>query len=85
LGIEQRDVAVKAGAIGATTLIQKSGKITFPSKGLDVNNLDVNKFGNHLKKIFEINDNDVIIICSAPSYKIAEYAALEVGLSLIVE
>lgn len=80
LGIEQRDVAIKAGAIGATTLIQKNGKIIFPSKSLDVN-----KFGDYLKKYFKISDNDVIVICSAHSYKIAEYAALEVGLSLIGE
>jgi predicted transcriptional regulator len=79
-GIEQRDIAVKAGAIGATTLTQKNDKITFPSKGLDVK-----KFGDYLRGFFEINDNDVIVICSAPSYDIAEYAALEVGLSLISE
>jgi len=77
-GIEQRDIAVKAGAIGATTLIQKNGKVLFPYKSLDVK-----KFGNYLREFFEINDNDVIIICSAHSYDIAEYAALEVGLSLI--
>lgn len=80
LGIEQRDIAIKSGAIGATTLIQKNGRIIFPSKCLDVN-----EFGDYLKKHFKINDNDVIVICSAPSYKTAEYAALEVGLSLIGE
>lgn len=80
LGIEQRDAAVKAGAIGATTLIQKNGKIIFPSKSLDVG-----EFGNYLKKYFEIKDGDVIVICSATSYKIAEFAALEVGLYLYDE
>lgn len=80
LGIEQRDVAVKAGAIGATTLIQKNGKLTFPSKSLYIGN-----FGNYLKKHFDLKDGDVVVICSAASYKVAEFAALEVGLYLYDE
>jgi uncharacterized protein DUF4443 len=37
-GIEQRDVAIKMGALGATTLIYKDNKITMPGEYNNNNN-----------------------------------------------
>ncbi len=78
-GLEQRDVAVRAGAIGCTTLIQKNSKIIFPADMYEVKK----EFGNYLKDRFKIKNNDVVIICFGHSKNIAEVAALTVALALV--
>jgi hypothetical protein len=79
-GIEQRDIAIKAGAVGATTLIFKNGSFFIPET-----NFNALSEEPHLqKKLIESlhpENNDVIIIGSDhKSKKIAEiatkYAAL---------
>ena len=79
-GIEQRDIAIKAGAVGATTLIFKNGSFFIPKT-----NFNALSEEPHLqKKLIESlhpENNDVIIIGSDhKSKKIAEiatkYAAL---------
>ncbi len=79
-GIEQRDIAIKAGAIGATTLIFKNGIFLIPET-----NFNALSEEPHLqKKLIESlhpENNDIIIIGSDhKSKKIAEiatkYAAL---------
>jgi hypothetical protein len=78
LGCEQRDEAVRAGAIGASTLLVQDGKIVFPGD---------NKFPDQdlvtpLKKVFEVEDGDTIIIGSGFSYEAAEKGAVSAALAI---
>jgi hypothetical protein len=79
-GIEQRDIAIKAGALGATTLIFKDGKFLIPGTNFNAlsNETQIQK---KLIESLQAENNDVIIIGSDnKSKKIAEiatkYAAL---------
>ena len=79
-GIEQRDIAIKAGALGATTLIFKDGKFLIPGTNFNAlfNETQIQK---KLIESLQPENNDVIIIGSDnKSKKIAEiatkYAAL---------
>jgi predicted transcriptional regulator len=78
LGVEQRDEALKIGALGATTLVKKSGKLIFPGTNENASN-----FEDILKKHFSIKNGDVIIVCSASDYKKAEEGAIIAALSLL--
>lgn len=78
LGCEQRDEAVRAGAIGATTLVVRNGKIVFPG---DSDFPDQESVAP-LRKLFDLMDGDVIIIGSAFSYEAAEKGAVSAALSL---
>src|SRR5215210_607848 len=62
-GIEQRDIAIKSGAMGATTLIFKDGKFLISGTNFNalVNELHVQKI---LIENLHPNNNDVIIIGS---------------------
>ena len=79
-GIEQRDIAIKSGATGATTLLFKDGKFLVPKT--DFNALaDELKIQKVLIKNLQPEDNDVIIIGSDNISKqnaelAAKYAAL---------
>ena len=79
-GIEQRDIAIKAGALGATTLIFNDGKFLIPGTNFNAlsNETQIQK---KLIESLQAENNDVIIIGSDnKSKKIAEiatkYAAL---------
>ena len=76
-GIEQRDEAIKIGADGATTLVCKDNRLIFP--GCDRKVIDLEKI---LRKIFKIENEDVIIIGSGSTRKKAEEASIIVALSL---
>jgi hypothetical protein len=78
LGCEQRDEAVRAGAIGATTLVVQDGKVVFPG---DENFPDQEGVAP-LKKVFELEDGDAIIIGSAFSYEAAEKGAVTAALAI---
>ncbi len=78
-GVEQRDNAVKSGAIGATTLIQKKQAIMFPLNRYKIDSA----FSNYLRKNFDVRDSDAVIICFGPSRSKAENSAISVALSLI--
>ncbi|MGE5633961.1 MAG: DUF4443 domain-containing protein [Deltaproteobacteria bacterium] len=73
-GIEQRDIAIKAGAIGATTLIFRNGIFLIPRTNFNA----LSKEPQIQKKLIENlhpENNDVIIIGSDhKSKKIAEIA-----------
>lgn len=83
-GIEQRDAAIKIGALGATTLIFKDGKFLMP---------DRNQYSlrNEPKLRFEMleklkpEDNDIIIIGSSENRKNAELAAKSAALQTIAD
>ncbi len=78
MGCEQRDEAVRAGAVGATTLIVKEGKIVFPG---DEDFPDQEAVAP-LRTKFKIEDGDVVIIGSAFSYEAAEKGAVTSALAL---
>jgi hypothetical protein len=78
LGCEQRDEAVRAGAVGATTLVVSKGSIVFPGdEDFPEQNLVA-----PLRNYFRMDEGDVIIIGSAFSYDAAEKGAVTAALSL---
>ena len=81
-GVEQRDTAIKAGALGATTLIFSRNKLTMPSSEEDVfkgipsiHDMLVSKLGP--------KENDVIIVGSGENKKNAEIGAKMAALKLL--
>lgn len=82
-GIEQRDIAIKSGAVGATTLIYKEGKFLIP--GTNHNALaDEANIQQLLIENLKPDDNDVIIIGSDnTSEQNAEIAATNIALYTI--
>ena len=78
MGCEQRDEAVRAGAVGATTLVVKESRIVFPG---DEEYPDQSLVAP-LKNYFRMDDGDVIIIGSAFNYDAAEKGAVTAALSL---
>jgi len=81
-GIEQRDAAIKAGAVGATTLICKNERLVLPGTGEDLMRND-QKIHSLIMKKLEPEQNDVIIIGSSQNKKIAEMAAKSAALFTI--
>jgi hypothetical protein len=81
-GIEQRDEAIKAGAVGATTLIFKNKSLVLPGTGEDLMRNDQKVHSLIIEKLSP-EENDVIIIGSSQSKKIAEMAAKSVALYTI--
>lgn len=83
-GIEQRDIAIKSGAIGATTLLFKDGKFLVPKTNFNAL-ADELKIQKILMKNLQPNDNDVIIIGSDDiSKQNAEIAAKNAALFTIM-
>ncbi len=81
-GVKQRDTAIKAGALGATTLVFYRNKLTMPSNEEDVfkgipaiHDMLVSKLGP--------KENDVIIVGSGESKKLAETGAKMAALELL--
>ena len=84
-GIEQRDAAIKIGALGATTLIYKDNKITMP--GAYNNNFlqEEPHVTSSLIDKLKPQENDVIIIGSDnESLRTAEFAAKNAALFTIM-
>jgi hypothetical protein len=83
-GIEQRDIAIKSGAIGATTLIFKDGKFLVPKTNFNALE-EESKIQKVLVRNLTPNDNDVIIIGSDNTNKQnAEIAAKNAALFTIM-
>ncbi len=78
-GCEERDLAIKAGASGATTLICSKGILIFPGSGYPVDS----KVGAIIRNNFTIRDDDVIIIGTGRDLDIAEVGAVAAGLELL--
>jgi len=83
-GIEQRDAAIKCGAIGATTLIFKKGSFLMPDRRQDSLRNNPKVHSMIIKKL-RPEDDDVIIIGSAEDEKTAEMAAKSAALQTIAE
>lgn len=83
-GIEQRDIAIKSGATGATTLLFKDDKFLVPKTNYNAL-AEESKIQKVLVKNLRPNDNDVIIIGSDNTSKQnAEIAAKNAALFTIM-
>ena len=81
-GIKQRDVAIIAGANGATTLFFRKKHLILPRISKNVA-LDYPVAFSNITRLFELEENDVVVIGSANTLKRAEYGALAAAWSLI--
>jgi hypothetical protein len=87
-GIEQRDAAIKMGALGATTLLYKDRKFVMP--GAYNNNKNSLQIESHVANLLvdklKPEENDVIIIGSDDqNSRIAEFAAKNAALFTIMD
>ena len=81
-GVEQRDTAIKAGALGATTLIFSRNKLTMPATEEDVFKSIPSIHGMLVSKL-DPKENDVIIVGSGENKKNAEIGAKMAALKLL--
>jgi len=77
-GYEQRDEAVRTGAVGATTLVFKEGKLMFPG---DPEVPDQNAL-LPIRALYALEENDAVIVGTAHSYEVAEKGAVTAALTL---
>ena len=78
-GCEERDIAIKSGATGATTLVCKNGSLKFPGSDYPVSD----NIERILRDNFEIENDDVIIIGTADNPRSAECGAVTAALNVI--
>jgi predicted transcriptional regulator len=81
-GVEQRDTAIKAGALGATTLIFSRSKLTMPSSEEDIFK-GISSVHDMLVSKLSPKENDVIIIGSGENKTSAEIGAKMAALKLL--
>jgi len=81
-GVEQRDAAIKAGALGATTLIFSRNKLTMPGVSEDIFQ-NIQPIHDALISKLKPRENDVIIIGSADEKWAAEFGAKTAALELL--
>jgi len=81
-GIEQRDTAIKAGALGTTTLIFSRNKLTMPSSEEDVFK-GISSIHDILVSKLNPKENDVIIVGSGENKTSAEIGAKMAALELL--
>jgi len=81
-GVEQRDTAIKAGALGATTLIFSRSKLVMPSSEEDVFK-GISSIHDMLVSKLDPKENDVILIGSGENKKLAEIGAKMAALELL--
>ena len=78
-GCEERDIAIKAGATGATTLVCNNGRLVFPGSDYPVDpSLD-----DAIWKNITVRNEDAIIIGTGPTPESAEEGAVTSGLALL--
>ena len=78
-GCEERDAAIKAGAVGATTLVCVGNKLLFPGSEYPVSD----QTEAVLKKELRIGNGDVIIIGTASDKEKAEKGAVSAAIRLL--
>lgn len=78
-GSNERDIAIKAGAVGATTLIVEGGSLVFPKSNYPVSR----RMQELLKSKFVLDEGDVIVIGTADTEQAAEEGAVTVALDLV--
>ena len=81
-GFSQRDAAVRAGALGATTLVFRNGGLTFPpDKGTKEGAIVLQQLRNMINSSFR--DGDVVIIGTSDNGKNATKGALAAAMDLL--
>ena len=83
MGLEQRDAAIKAGALGATTLIFSRNKLTMPSAEEEDIFKGIPSIRETLLSRLRPKENDVILIGSGENKRIAEIGAKMAALGLL--
>ncbi len=81
-GIEQRDAAIRAGALGATTLVLSHKKLTMPHSKEDVFKGIASTHDMLVSKL-DPKENDVIIVGTGKNKKLAELGARMAALELL--
>jgi predicted transcriptional regulator len=81
-GVEQRDAAIKVGALGATTLIFSRNKLTMPGVSEDIFQ-EIQPIHDALISKLKPRENDAIIIGSADEKRVAELGAKTAALELL--
>ena len=80
-GIEERDVSIRAGALGAMTLIFKNNTLRAPGLSNDAGQ-DFPEITDQLLGKFQPAEGDVILIVAADGLAVAEQAVRAAALSL---
>ena len=81
-GLEQRDAAIKVGALGATTLISSKGRLTMPLVEGDVFRGAPN-IRETLVSQLKPQEKDVIVVGSASDRLTAEFGAIAAALETL--
>jgi len=81
-GLEQRDAAIKVGAMGATTLIFRNNRLKMPGVQEDIFER-IQPIYYMLKTKLKPKENDVIIIGSANKKLLAEFGAKAAAFELL--
>jgi predicted transcriptional regulator len=81
-GVEQRDAAIKIGALGAITLVFSCNKLTMLGVSEDIPQ-KIQPIQDALISKFKPRENDVIMIGSADEKRTAEFGAKTVALELL--
>jgi predicted transcriptional regulator len=83
MGLEQRDTAIKAGALGATTLIFSRNRLTMPwVEGKDVFK-GISSIHEMLVSKLHPKENDVVIVGSGENKRLAELGAKMAAFELL--
>jgi predicted transcriptional regulator len=78
-GCEERDRAIEAGATGATTLVYIGGKLMFPGSEYRVDPT----IESEIKSVFNLKNEDVIVIGTGKSMQLAEMGAVVAGINIM--
>ena len=77
-GVEQRDEAMKAGALGATVLVFQDSRLRFPDDATEVGG----SVGKKLVEALKLKEGDVVVIGTADDEVRAEMGARAAARSL---
>ena len=78
-GCEERDKAIEAGATGATTLVFTDGKLMFPGSEYLVDPTTENE----IKSVFNLKNEDVVVIGTGKTMQSAEIGAVIAGINIM--
>ncbi len=78
-GLEERDAAIREGALGATVLVVKQKKLFFPGTKETVEAA----LQETLLSLLKANDSDVLLLSYAPAKALAERGAWAAALHLL--
>ncbi len=81
-GIEQRDAAIVAGALGAVVVVLKEGRLTIESISRRLER-QYPEAARQIQEIFEPKDNDCVVLVGAESLSKAKQAAFAASWTLI--